>query len=419
MDVKYRSEVGKTPAVDRPAPQHPLIDSPRAWVAAVGVAVANGIGFGTAYTFGTFFDAMATEFGTGSGATAVIFGCTLLFFFGLGVIAGPVFDRVGPRPMLITGGTLFVGGLLATAQVDQLWLGVLTYGAGVGIGCGLYVSPLTALIGGLFARRRTMALALAAVGNGVGTLVLSPLAEWIIAREGWRQAYVTIAVIAAVGLALAAIALVDPPGRSSRAAGFDAAASTARRAVGDPGFRSLFYSATLMSVGLFVAFAFVVPFAIDDGITSAGASRLVGLIGLSSVLGRLGLMMVAARMGPVRLMQLTLILQPLAYVIWLLAGGRYAALVAFAVVLGVAYGGFVAVSPEALIYLVGTAGIGTTMGLMFLSFGVGGLIGPPAAGFLADGSGSNVVPILVVIALLAAALAASMPMGRAERHPAG
>jgi predicted MFS family arabinose efflux permease len=173
-----------------------------------------------------------------------------------------------------------------------------------------------------------------------------------------------------------------------------------------------------MSVGLFVAFAFVVPFAIDDGVSSAGASRLIGLIGLSSVLGRLGLMMVAARTGPVRLMQLTLVLQPLAYLIWLLAGGRYAALAAFAVVLGIAYGGFVAVSPEALIYLLGTSGIGTTMGLLFLSFGVGGLVGPPAAGFLADGAGSNVIPIGVVIALLLAALAASLPMGRAKRLPA-
>jgi predicted MFS family arabinose efflux permease len=263
-----------------------------------------------------------------------------------------------------------------------------------------------------------MALALAAVGNGVGTLVLSPLAEWVIAREGWRSAYVTIAVIAAIGLTLATVAVVDPPGRSARPASFGSATRTARRALGDPGFRSLFYSATLMSVGLFVAFAFVVPFAIDDGVSSAGASRLIGLIGLSSVLGRLGLMMVAARTGPVRLMQLTLVLQPLAYLIWLLAGGRYAALAAFAVVLGIAYGGFVAVSPEALIYLVGTSGIGTTMGLLFLSFGVGGLVGPPAAGFLADGAGSNVIPIGVVIALLLAALAASLPMGRAKRLPA-
>jgi predicted MFS family arabinose efflux permease len=265
-----------------------------------------------------------------------------------------------------------------------------------------------------------MALALAAVGNGVGTLILSPLAESIIARHDWRRAYVTIAIIAAVGLSLAAIAIVDRPGRTSTPPiGFRSAVATARRALADPGFRSLFYSATLMSIGLFVAFAFIVPFAIDDGVTSAGASRLVGLIGLSSILGRIGLMIVAARTSPVRLMQLTLVLQPLAYVIWLLAGGRYLALAAFAVVLGIAYGGFVAVSPESLIYLLGTRGIGMTMGILFLSFGVGGLIGPPAAGFLADSAGSNVVPIYVVIALLVAALAASIPMGRSAGGEAG
>jgi predicted MFS family arabinose efflux permease len=60
-----------------------------------------------------------------------------------------------------------------------------------------------------------------------------------------------------------------------------------------------------------------------------------------------------------------------------------------------------------------------TMGILFLSFGVGGLIGPPAAGFLADSAGSNVVPIYVVIALLVAALAASIPMGRSAGGEAG
>ena len=391
-----------------------LIDSPRAWVAAVGVAAANGLGFGTVYTFGTFFDAMLDEFGSGSGPTALIFGVTLLFFFGSGLVSGPLYDRIGPRPILVIGGLMFVVGLVVTARADQLWLGVVAYGIGVGFGGGLYVVPLTALIGVIFNRYRAMALAVVAVGNGVGTLVLSPLAESIISGDGWRRAYDVIAIIGVVVIALALVAVVPAPVRPDPPRGFGAAIVSARRVARLGSFRSLFAASVLMSISLFIAFGFVVPFAIDAGVSRQSASALVGVIGFSSVFGRLGLMAVARHLGPVRLLQLTLILQPMAYLLWLVADGRYPILVAFALLLGVSYGGFVAVIPETVIRLVGLEGLGTTLGIGFLAFGLGGLIGPPAAGLVADAADSSTITILVVIGLVLAALVASIPMGRAS-----
>lgn len=415
-DTSPAPTIGAAPQTGSPGGA--LIDSGRAWVAAVAVAAVNGIGFGTAYTFGTFFDAMAAEFGASAGATALIFAVTLLFFFGSGVVSGPIFDRVGPRPILAVGGTLFVAGLVATANADRLWVGVLTYGIGVGLGCGLYVAPLTALVGRLFVVRRTTALSIAAVGNGLGTLIMSPLSQRIIADQGWRQAYLTIAAIAAVIVVLSMVAVVNPPARPGAAPGAGAVPyrQIVGRALADRSFRSLLLASTLMSIALFVAFAFIVPFAVDAGVTSAGASRLVGVIGLSSVAGRLGLMQLADRTGPLRLLQITLVIQPLAYLVWLVADGRYVLLVVFAALLGTSYGGFVSVVSEAVIHLRGLEGIGTTMGLMFLSFGIGGLIGPPAAGYLSDQvEGETTLVILACVGLLGLALAASLPMGRASR----
>ena len=73
------------------------LDSGRAWIAAVGAAAANGVAFGTAYTFGTFFESMADEFGSERGSTALLFGVTRLgrkmgvvfLSFGIGGLIGP------------------------------------------------------------------------------------------------------------------------------------------------------------------------------------------------------------------------------------------------------------------------------------------------------------------------------------------
>ncbi len=128
-------------------------DSGRAWLVAVAAAAANGAAFGTAYTFGTFFDSMADEFGSDSGSTALLFGVTLLFFFGMGIVTGPIADRVGYHRLLAIGGTMFVAGLWATANVDSLTVGYVTYGLGVGVGSGCFIAPLTALVGLVFVQQ--------------------------------------------------------------------------------------------------------------------------------------------------------------------------------------------------------------------------------------------------------------------------
>jgi MFS family permease len=395
-------------------------DSGRGWLVAVAIAVSGALSFGTAYTFGTFFDAMADEFDAGRGSTALVFAITLLLFFGTGIASGPLGDRVGPRPLVAVGGVLLVGGLLATSQVEELWLGYFTYGIGVGLGCGLFVTPLYATAGRWFVRRRALALGVVSAGNGLGTLTLVPLAERVISGEGWRTAYVTLAVIDGI-LLLFVLSVVRAPrivaaDEEERAPepGFAERFAELR---GEPAFRTMFWTTLLTSISLFTAFAFVVPFAEDEGVTSSRAALLVGIIGASSVLGRLAIGGLAGWFGSVRLLQGSLMVQPLAYVTWLVAGDRYALLVVFAVLLGISYGGFVSLGPEVTVHLLGVIGLGTTFGLVFLATGLGGLVGPPLVGVLSDLSDGRGLPIGAVIGVTVLALGTSLRLPTAAHRP--
>jgi len=383
-----------------------VLDSGRAWLAAAGVAVGNGVAFGTAYTFGIFFDSMATEFDASRGSTALIFGITLLLFFGFGIVSGPLSDRHGPLPLLAAGATLFVAGLFLTSMVNQVWLGYITYGLGVGLGSGFFVAPLTAAAGGLFVKRRAAALGLVAAGNGLGSMLLIPFAEWAIGAYGWRSAYRLLALVAVVGYLFALVTVLRPPPRPVISGGQKAAPLSA-----DPVFRSLFVSAFFMSLSLFTAFAFIVPFATENGVTERTAALIFALMGLASIVGRLGLSFLSGRIGPLRIYQLMLLFQPVAYGIWFFAGGSIGLLVAFALVLGTTYGGFVAITPEVGITLFGAENMGKMMGQLFLAFGIGGLIGPPFAGWLADTTSQRPV-IGLVIAMVVIALALSTGTSR-------
>ena len=143
------------------------VDSPRAWTMAVGCALANGVAFGTLYTFGAFVQSMADEFDAGLGPTSVVFGITMFLFFGTGALSGRWSDRYGPRPLLAIGGLLFCAGLIATSYVNAIWQGYLVYGIGAGFGGGLFSAPLFAALAAWFVKYRAVAQGVGATGPGL------------------------------------------------------------------------------------------------------------------------------------------------------------------------------------------------------------------------------------------------------------
>jgi len=384
------------------------VDSRRAWVVVAAAFVSTFTVFGVAYSFGAFFDSMSEEFGTGKGATALMFSITTCWYFVLGLVSGKAADRFGPRPVLLIGAVLLTAGLLATSRVESIWLGYLTYGALVGsaVACG-YV-PMVATVGGWFVRRRTAALGIAVAGIGVGTLVVAPLSEQLIDAHGWRTAYVVLGVAGGLALLLASLGAHRPPLDVGQPP--VALAHIARQR----GFVVMYAATFLVSLALFVPFVFIADYAENEGIASGPAAALVGIIGAASVAGRLGLGALGARWGSARLMQLSFAVLAASFIIWLGAGGSYPALVMFTIVMGVGYGGFIALAPAVAATMFGTVGLGTILGALYTAAGVGGLAGPPLAGAVIDGV-SYGAAIGMALALSVAATAVLLALPSAHR----
>jgi MFS family permease len=308
------------------------VDSTRAWIVVASAFLAMFTVFGVAYSFGEFFGPMADEFGTSRSATALFFSITTFAYFAIGIISGRIADRIGPRRVMVFGAVAMVSGLLLTAEVSSIRLGYFTYGLGVGIGVACCYVPMVAAVGGWFEQRRTFALGLAVAGIGTGTLVLVPIIERLIEANGWRDAY------------------------------------------------------RVLAAALFTPFVFMADY-IDTTEASGSAAVLLGLIGMASIIGRLGLGALAGRVGIVGLYRLSSLGLGLSFLIWIVADANYALLIAFAIVLGVSYGGIIALSPAVVAQLFGTIGMGGVLGALYTANGLGGLIGPPTMGQIIDSSG--------------------------------
>lgn len=88
---------------------------------------------------------------------------------------------------------------------------------------------------------------------------------------------------------------------------------------------------------------------------------------------------------------------------------EHSLLILFAVVLGVAYDGFIALSPAVVAMRFGVVGMGGVLGALYTAAGVGGLVGPPTIGAIIDASGHTAAQITALVSgLLGTALLLTM-----------
>ena len=369
----------------------------QAWVVVAAAFTSMFVAFGAVYSFGAFFEPMAREFRTGQGLTSVLFAVTAFCFFSLGAVSGAIADRVGPRRVVLVGAVAIGAGLALTALAPGFWFGCLTYGLGVGVGTACAYVPMVAAVGGWFERRRSLAIGIAVSGIGAGTLAGPPLAALLIERVGWRQAFLVLAAVSTVALVAVAIAARAPPVRPPAAHGL-------ARVVRTRSFALLYGTGLFSGFALFLALVHLVPYALRLGSPALSAAALVSVVGVGSVAGRLFLGGAADRLGPVTAFRLSMAILLASYVTWLVAPG-YAVLAGFALLLGLGYGGWVALSPSVMAALFGAEGLGGMVGALYTSAGIGALLGPPFAGFIVDATGGYRPAIVSAIVLAAASLA--------------
>ena len=376
--------------------------------------------------YGVFLPIIAETFGWSRGAISAALSLNLVLGGVTGFFVGRLADRHGPRVMLlVTVGLAGTGfGLIST--VGALWQLYVLVGLVAGTGMSSFYLLSTATVAHWFPDRRGLAIALVLIGFNLGYMVSGPLAAALIPRLGWRPAYAVIGFGCATLALLAAttVRLPRPGERQSLGVTHAGRASavggvTLRQALADSRFWCLNVSWLLLGGTIFMFSVHAVPFARDQGVTLAIAALALTSYGVGSVIGRLVSGALSDRLGTRTTMRASYVIELAA--LGLLVTIPTPSLLLLAMVL---FGMGAAATDNTLVKVIpdlfGLRAIGAIMGTLTLGWRSGAALGPAAAGFLYDATGSYAAPFWAAPALVLMSWALfTVASSRPLRPPSG
>ncbi|MGE3908398.1 MAG: MFS transporter [Chloroflexota bacterium] len=332
----------------------------------------------------------------------------LAILFGLGV------DRVGCRAMMVAGTALMATGLGIASQATEIWHLYVAYLLSAGLGAGgIGFITLIKMLSMRSGPRFATAFGIAFMGQGLGSLLVSPSVQLIVEGYGWRVGTVVCAVAVLILLPLAIWIAPGPERRSS-------VQEDRRRPDAAPGVMSLVCLIFLVS-NVALGFQMLVPthqvaymldlqFSATLAATSAGAWGAMMSVG--SVVGG----WLVDRLGLVRVLICSLVLFT-AGTLGLFASSPDAAWLLGAYILlgGVGRGLLGVTLGSAQTATFAGPRLGRMTGILDVGFGSGAFIGPWGTAVAHDHLGSFALGFLATIPasiIGAAGTVAGMRRGR-------
>lgn len=365
----------------------------RGWLVVVALFVTLFLVFGSGYnTAGVFFTPVLQYFGWSRTRLSSL-QTALAVTAGLSVpVVGWLLDRVEARSVIGVGITLAAGGFLLAGQAHTFRAMLAAYVLlGLGIGTATLL-PCSLVVANWFCEQRGRALGLTMAGTTVGGMVMTLVADRIIAWGGWRAAYTILAVpmlLIALPLVLLLVRTRPPEavrlgveGASGELPGLGVAEALRARSFWIIAAAQFCFAFAVTGAGLHT-----IPYLIVIGYAPSSAALVLSLtMGLAAV-GKIVMGFAAERAGSRPVLAADLILIALGQIVLLGARNRVM-LLCYTAIYGLASGAPLALIPMLLAESLGLRRFGSLSGLAGVFTTIGAATGPLVAGLLFDASSS-------------------------------
>jgi len=150
-------------------------------------------------------------------------------------------------------------------------------------------------------------------------------------------------------------------------------------------------------------------YAVDFGVAEMTAATAIGLTGGASIVGRIVIGGLSDKIGRKTSFFICYLLLAV-MMLWLLEARQPWQFYLFSVIFGFGYGGCVPLFPAVVGDWFGQKSYGSILGMLTISLGIGGAIGPLLAGYVYDLRGSYDIAIITGVVVLFIAMGCSLAL---------
>lgn len=378
------------------------------WVIVAAASTIIALQWGCNQSYGIFLTELCDDLGWSK--TTVSGAYSMGFMLGtiLGVLAGRLNDKYGPRLMFVGSIVTVSSGLALMSTMNATWQLYLFYGFIVNVGLAFAWVPAISTVAHWFIRKRGMALGITHGGIGMIVLLMMPFIQFLIIRFGWRSSYVILAsILLVLCLPVSRLVSLNPSDKGLYPDGIPITIEskentslkpntwnfTSTQAIKTKQFWILFLLCAIfdLSIGISIHLkAYVIGFDISE-MTAATIMGLrsgayaVGTIIISKLSDRIG------RKTPLTISFFTMALM----MFWLMKASHPWEFYLFSIISGFA-GGSYALFAAIVADWFGTKFHGSIYGMIGIGEGIGGAIGPLLAGYIYDTTGSYKLAFIIL-----------------------
>ena len=313
----------------------------------------------------------------------------MLAMFVLGiVVGGRMGDKRGPRPVVMMGSFMFVGGILLSAASaafvpTQPWLICLFYGGVAGFGVGAAYTSTISCAQKWFLDKKGFATGVIVCTFGASTVIFTPLANYLLAELGVPMTFTTMALIFLV-IIMIFVWFVKNPSEEYMKQFAAASPALSKQKQYTPGevlktrqYYFILICMMLLTSAYFIFNPLFKSLGEQRGLSESAALLSVMMTGVASAAGRLIAPWLSDKVGRRNTVILLFVIS-IAAVLALLSAEGYLYTVLIAVV-AFAFGGSAGTFPAINADYFGTKHAGVNYGLIMIGFAASALLFPSIA----------------------------------------
>ena len=359
---------------------------------------------GILYMWSVFQPYVVSEKGWNPGDVAMTSALMIACFVLGNILGGLVQQKVKPRIICIVGSAMFALGMYLTSLLpaSSPRLIYLTYSLISGLGCGFVYCTVLYALQKWFAAQTGLITGLTVSCFGLSVVILSPIAEKMLATLGVSETFRIFALIFLVVCVLCSLGITQPDPKYYmheaqkvlRADEFKQ--FTPKEMVKTPLYYFLVFSMFLSSAAYLVIIPYIKTIATERSMSTGMALAAVMCTGIASALGRILAPTISDRFGRTNSIIGCCVISALACLLMIPATGPLYILAVF--LIAFTYGGTSGINPVISTELFGAANSGTNYGLVMVSIAASSVVFGKVASIV-GGTGSF-TPVLILSAVV-------------------